>query len=324
MPEAIAIGRHILDALRHAHHKGILHRDLKPSNVLLLRNQQQPWAKLLDFGLAKIMDGPDPEPELDRTEKLLTDPSHLIGTPLYMAPEVLQGQPASPRSDIHAAGAVLYEMLCGRRAFQAAGRGNAIAAVLRDAPQPPSSIGVKGIPAALEDVVMRCLAKSPEQRWPTVDDLYTAWEGSEYTGRGNVACPQPVRTEPRAHPGEGRAGSASRTRALVVAACLGVLLCAALAYWLIAVGSGTRSIAILPFVNSSGNPDMEYLGEGITESLINSLSRAPNLTVMPRNSVFRFKGREVDAKAAGRSCRCRPCCSAASCAVTTRSPSLSS
>ncbi|MBL8211384.1 MAG: protein kinase [Bryobacterales bacterium] len=291
LPEALIAGRQILDALRHAHQKGILHRDLKPSNIFLLRNQQAPWTKLLDFGSAKIMDPRAPgAPDADQTEKLLTDPSHLIGTPLYMAPEVLQGQLASPRSDIHAAGAVLYEMLCGRRAFQADGRGNAIAAVLRDQPPLLSEIGVKGISTAVATVVMRCLGKVPDQRWQTMEELYVAWDHAS-KAEGGVERPQSA--------GSKLGRPAGRRIVLTMAALLSALLASAMIYWLFAVGSGTRSIAILPFLNTSGNLDMEYLGDGITESLINSLSRAPNLAVMPRNSIFRHKGRDIDAHAVG-------------------------
>ena len=177
LPEALGLAGQILQALQHAHSRHILHRDLKPGNIFLIGNQRQPWVKLLDFGLAKAInrEPPDSDANPDRTEKLNTDPDQLIGTPLYMAPEVLQGRPADPRSDLHAFGVIFHEMLTGQRAFNADSQGNAIAAVLRDEPKRLSDL-VQGIPPGLDTLVSRCLTKDPGKRWQSADELLAAFE----------------------------------------------------------------------------------------------------------------------------------------------------
>ncbi len=159
----------IADALDKAHHAGIVHRDLKPSNIMLTSG----GAKLLDFGLAKTVrpliagSGASAMPT---TPAGLTQQGTILGTLQYMAPEQLEGLPADPRTDVFAFGAVLYEMLTGRRAFEGTSQASLVGAILKDAPKPLS--GAQALfPRALERVVTTCLEKRPEDRWQTMRDL---------------------------------------------------------------------------------------------------------------------------------------------------------
>jgi eukaryotic-like serine/threonine-protein kinase len=151
--EAVRLALQITSALEEAHGRGILHRDLKPANILVTAKGS---AKLLDFGLAKLADAPDSD--LTKTVE-----GTVLGTAAYMAPEQIEGKPCDARSDVFSFGAVLYELLAGRRAF------DGMASVLRDDPKPPP---------ALESVVMRCLAKQPGQRFQTIAEVKAALEST--------------------------------------------------------------------------------------------------------------------------------------------------
>ena len=151
--EAVRLALQITSALEEAHGRGILHRDLKPANILVTAKGT---AKLLDFGLAKLTAGSDSD--LTKTVE-----GTVMGTAAYMAPEQIEGKPCDARSDVFSFGAVLYEMLAGSRAF------DGMASVLRDDPKPPP---------ALENLVLRCLAKQPGQRFPTITEVKAALESA--------------------------------------------------------------------------------------------------------------------------------------------------
>ncbi len=174
--QALRIAVEIADALDKAHRSGVVHRDLKPGNVILTKS----GAKLLDFGLAKLR-GADPTPAAAglstlRTEhKDLTAEGTIMGTFQYMAPEQLEGNEADARSDIFAFGAMLYEMVTGRKAFSGKSQASLIASILAADPQPISALQPL-TPPALERVVRRCLAKEPDERWQTASDLRSELE----------------------------------------------------------------------------------------------------------------------------------------------------
>jgi serine/threonine-protein kinase len=163
LEHALAVATDIAAALDAAHRAGIVHRDIKPANVMLTKA----GAKLLDFGIARVAAS---APVTALTQGTITLDGELLGTPQYMAPEQLEGRDADARTDLFAFGAVLYEMLTGRRAFPGDTNARAIAAVL-DADPPDVSSFRPDIPASLSRIVAACLAKDPADRWQNAADL---------------------------------------------------------------------------------------------------------------------------------------------------------
>ncbi len=163
LDQALQYAIQIAEALDAAHQKSIIHRDLKPANIMVTKA----GVKLLDFGLAK-MSAPKEAAAAGATETIaLTKENTILGTMQYMAPEQLEGREADARADIFAFGAVLYEMLTGRKAFEGSSQASLIAAIMSR--EPPSVSGLA--PAALDHIIRRCLAKDPADRWPTARDL---------------------------------------------------------------------------------------------------------------------------------------------------------
>jgi hypothetical protein len=199
LPQALARAIEIADALDRAHHHGIVHRDLKPGNVMLTATRSsgshETHAKLLDFGLARIMPAPvAPGSETATDTSPVTEAGALLGTLQYMAPEQIEGQPADARTDIFSFGALLYEMVTGRRAFEGASTAALIAAILRE--DPPTLD-----PRELGRIVRRCLAKDPSRRYQSARDLLIDLEElKESLGAGELV-PSEARLGVRARVG---------------------------------------------------------------------------------------------------------------------------
>ncbi len=164
--EAVGFAIQIADALDKAHSHGIVHRDLKPANIMLTRS----GVKLLDFGLAKLRPGAASGDDGLTATLPLTEQGQILGTTQYMAPEQLEGGVADARSDIFAFGAIVFEMLTGRRAFEGSSQAAVIGAILH-APAPAMTSLVPGVPPALERLISVCLAKSPDDRWASIHDV---------------------------------------------------------------------------------------------------------------------------------------------------------
>jgi serine/threonine-protein kinase len=164
--QALEYAAQVLGALAHAHAHGVIHRDIKPSNVMIAPHGT---VKLLDFGLAASL-----TPEGQDTE--LTQPGTLMGSPYYISPEQARGERADARSDVYSTGAMLYEMVAGRPPFDAAGGGGGyaiIAAHLHQTPRSPADVNPQ-VPAGLARIILKALAKSPAERFPTAQEFLEA------------------------------------------------------------------------------------------------------------------------------------------------------
>jgi eukaryotic-like serine/threonine-protein kinase len=269
--EALRMARQIAAALEAAHAKGIVHRDLKPANILATSSGV---VKLLDFGLAKQDSGISAADETG-TIGVTTQAGTIMGTPAYMSPEQAEGRQADARSDIFSFGTVLHEMLAGRRAFTGRSTAAIIGAIVYKDPEPLTA------PPAVQAIVSKCLAKSPDARFQSATDLRLAIEGASLRG-----IPRGKR----------------RTLALAVAAGLVILVAGALLaglYWKRSRTGQIDSIAVLPLDNRSNDPEADYISDGITESINNSLAQLPNLKVIPHSVASHYKGKQVDLQKVG-------------------------
>ena len=185
LPEFSKIAVPLAEALAAAHEKGITHRDLKPTNVMV---SDRGVVKVIDFGLAKLMDPPAPAQTIDGTTRLLTVEGKLLGTPAYMSPEQVEGRNLDSRTDIFSLGVVMCEMVTGQRPFKGNTPISLMSAVLKDAPPPIHDVKPE-LPEALGRVIYRCLEKDPGQRYQTADllrkDLLRISDETAVLSRGN-------------------------------------------------------------------------------------------------------------------------------------------
>ncbi len=267
--ELVRLGGQMMQGLAAAHEAGVVHRDLKPGNLQVTPDGR---LKILDFGLATLRQ-PEGAEALTRS---VTEGHGVAGTLPYMSPEQLRGERVDPRSDVFSAGAVLYEMSTGRRPFAQ------VADTLLNPPAPPGSVQ-RSVAPGLEQIILKALDKDPERRYQSAREIVVDLE--RLSGPSVAAVAAPVR---------------GRRRWPWAAAVAVVAVAVVAAYWLAGRGGAIDSVAVLPFENAGGDPNGEYLSDGITESLIGNLTQLPELRVIARASVFRYKGRAADPQAVAR------------------------
>ena len=239
--------------LARAHEAGIIHRDVKPSNIMVTKRNE---IKIIDFGLAKYVG-----------QEQITKSGTTLGTIAYMSPEQVMSLEVDHRSDIWATGVILYEMFSGQHPFKGDHDVTTMYSILNEEPVPIMS-WVQDIPPDLETVVVKALAKNPEERYQRIAELRSDLKPIHK----RVSKKDPA-TRTRTSTSRKKLARISRLKR-----------------------DGVESLAVLPFNNISGSKETEYLSDGLTESLINNLAKLPNIKVISRTSVFHYKNQKIDFK----------------------------
>jgi TolB-like protein/tRNA A-37 threonylcarbamoyl transferase component Bud32/Tfp pilus assembly protein PilF len=283
----VAVAEQVCQGLAEAHRLGVIHRDLKPQNIMIDREGS---ARIMDFGIARSV-----------LERGVTGTGVVIGTPDYMSPEQLDGQDADGRTDFYALGAILYEMLTGAPPFE--GETPLVVAMKHKTERPldPRQLNPQ-IPEAFSRLILRCLEKDREKRYPTAEDILAELKtlGRELPDTRGLTAARTAKIKRRLNPVWLGGGLAALT------------LVAVLAYLFFgrprAPGGAEAarpsdyksSIAVLPFEDLSPQGDQEYFCNGITEDLITKLATVGQLKVISRSSVMRYKGTEKNSREIGR------------------------
>ena len=321
----LKIGIQVSEALAAAHQAGIIHRDVKPENIMLRKDG---YAKVLDFGLAKLLEpGKEASGSEDATRvQVKTNPGMVMGTVSYMSPEQARGKETDARTDIWSLGVLLYEMLAGTVPFSGETVNHTIVSILEKEPH-----SLTNVPPELQRIIRKSMTKDVDMRYQSARDLLIDLKNlrRELDIQGELErsiVPNRAATTDAANENQTpvyadatKSGQAAATRSVtnssssleyavtqakshkLATAIIGILLVGMLSaagyFAFMSKGDGTNqisSIAVMPFVNESGNADVEYLSDGMTETLIKSLSNLPNLNVKPRSSVFRYKNKDTN------------------------------
>jgi serine/threonine-protein kinase len=274
--EVVRLSIQIAGALSDAHEHGIIHRDIKPLNIMVTPNRQ---VKVLDFGLAKLV----PQQGLTKADELSSNSLQLgfiPGTIAFMSPEQMRGERLDYRTDIFSLGVVLYEMVSGRNPFARKSKAETITSVLGSR---PASLrhGAPQVPRELDRIVQKCLEKDRDERYQSAGELLGDLEALRKAMDGDRRRPSPV-----------------YVRALAAATLLLLLL--TVTVFVYGYLAKPRALAILPIANETGDADLDYMGDGVTDGLISKLSGLTKLRVKAFNIITHYKGRQLDPVKAGK------------------------
>ncbi|MFN2530691.1 MAG: protein kinase [Pyrinomonadaceae bacterium] len=312
--EVLDVATQVAGALSAAHAAGIIHRDIKPENIML---RHDGIVKVLDFGLAKLSEQVTGVVDTEAATLAVakTDAGAVLGTTNYMSPEQARGLQVDSRTDIFSLGASIYETIAGHLPFEGRNPNETLASILNDKEAPPLARYATSVPPELERIVAKALRKSRDERYQTTKDLLldlkALWRELEFQATLErsfnqketavaTAAQATVDTSQERYKTPRRI---NRRSAVVIISIL-ILAVAVVGFGIfsraIKTGSAIESVAVLPFENQNQDPNTDYLSDGVTESIINSLTQLPDLKVIARSSVFRYKGQQTDPFAAGK------------------------
>ncbi len=308
--DALDIAIQIASALASAHAAGIVHRDIKPENVML---RLVGYVIVLDFGLAKLADiRSDPANSKAETRAMdpRTTPGMLMGTVAYMSPEQARGLPVDARTDIWSLGVVLYEMVTGHKPFVGSTPTDVIVSIIEREPDVLSKSAPAAIP--LQRIVTKTLAKDRDERYQTAEELLRELKTVKRKLESGADLDRDTES------GSKQVGSRRSNEVVIssrfikiaaLAALAGIVVIAAI--WFARIrraapppaATAIRSLAVLPIINTSGDPSEDYFADGITETLIAGLAKVGALRVTSRTSVMQFKGSQKPLKEIARELR---------------------
>lgn len=299
LKEALAIATQAAEGLSEAHAHGIVHRDIKPGNIMITTRGR---VKVMDFGLAKVIEAEEAISPEAETRSLLTSPGAIIGTMPYMSPEQVKGERLDARSDIFSFGVVLYEILTGQQLFVAPSGAATISAILTKEP-PPLSQYLTQCSDELQRIVRKCLEKERERRYQTMLDVALDLNrcrehevARESASQSNRLTKGDALTATSPHVSKGK--SPVLRRSLMVGIPLALVVAAAIVYVFVLPRATTtarapeiKSLAVLPLENLSGDPAQDYFADGMTDAIISNLTQIHAFNkVISRQSIMRYKG----------------------------------